>query len=134
MCGQCSSGTKPLATKGHATNVLRTEFSSLAYSIDNNRHCCYTALKSSSPANQGKHQGNRILYSSVRKRLCPSLPCWKLAGKISYRPFYKASAFFWCNFLPVIFAFCIAVYINRVYHSCAAGNLWKIRFFAYYGS
>ena len=63
------------------------------FSIDNNRHRCYTALKFSPPANQGKHRVKRILYSSVRKRLCLALPCWKLAGKISYRPFCTASGF-----------------------------------------
>ena len=63
------------------------------FPIDNNRHRCYTALKFSPPVTQGKHRVKRIPYSWMRKRLSLALRCWKLAGKISYRPFCTASAF-----------------------------------------
>ena len=67
--------------------------------IDNNRHCCCTALKFK--ANTTWNES--YTYSSVRKRLSLALPCWKLAGKISYRPFCTASAF--CCMLSIFYIY-----------------------------
>ena len=57
----------------HVSTIIITS----NYAIDNNRHrChrCYTALKFSPLANQGKHRVKRILHSSVRKRLSLAWP------------------------------------------------------------
>ena len=82
----------------------------LDLTIDNNRHHCYTAT-------QGKHCVNRILYSSVHKRLSLTLPCWKLA-------FCTASVFCCRLSIQQHWHDSNALYCKKLLHFVFRDSLW----------